>query len=238
MKKFILAAAISVLITAGCASPSYKQVFKEKPAGNFRVFGVSNDILYAAAAKVLCERNFIIENEDKDKGFLLGKRSFQRGRKTLVLLMQDKIVADGPNRSSLYVNAIETTETYYVADHTRFFLFLIPLPGGGGKDVSTVKEAEKSIQDKHFYEDFFAEIDKKIKEDQAYQATCVKEDAAREAVAVKEAAAREAVAVKEAAAREAIAVKEDAAKEAVAKETAAAPVQTGNNITVSNATGS
>jgi hypothetical protein len=217
MKKFILAAAISVLITAGCASPSYRQVFKEKPAGNFMVFGVSNDMLYAAAAKVLCERNFIIENEDKDKGFILGKRSFQRGRKTLVLLMQGKIVSDGPGRSSLYVNAIETTETYYVADHTRFFLFLIPLPGGGGKDVSTVKEAEKSIQDKRFYDDFFKEVDKKVKEEQAYQAVCVKETAAKEA-AGKEAAAKEA-----------------AVKEAEAKEAA---VQPEKSIAVSNATGS
>jgi hypothetical protein len=217
MKKFILAAAISVLITAGCASPSYRQVFKEKPAVNSKVFCASSDMLYVAAQKVFCERNFVIENEDKAKGFMLGKRSFQRGHKTLVLLMQGKIVSDGPDRSSLYVNAIETTETYYVSDHTRFFLFVIPLPGGGGKDVSTVKEAEKSIQDKRFYDDFFKEVDKKVKEEQAYQAVCVKETAAKEA-AGKEAAAKEA-----------------AVKEAEAKEAA---VQPEKSIAVSNATGS
>jgi hypothetical protein len=224
MKKTILTILICVLMAAGCASPSYRQVFKEKPSANSRVFNVSRDLLYAAAAKVLCERNFIIENEDKDKGFMLGKRSFQRGRKTFVLLMQGKIVSDGPDRSTMYVNAIETTETYYVADHTRFFLFLIPLPGGGGKDVSTVKEAEKTVQDKRFYKDFFAEVDKKIKDEQAYLAVCAREAAAKEAAA-KDAAAKETA---------------EASATAKAAESAPqpeAPVQTDSNITVSNATG-
>jgi hypothetical protein len=117
-----------------------------------------------------------------------------------VLLIQSKIVSDGPDRSNLYVNALETTETYYVEDHTRFFLFLIPLPGGGGKDVSTVKEAEKTIKDKRFYEDFFKEIEAKIKEDEAARAAFARDAAAKEAAA-KEAAAKEAAA-KEAAAKQ------------------------------------
>jgi hypothetical protein len=169
MRRLLYAIGGAVILLSGCATPTYRQVFTEKPAGNFREFCVSKDILYASVSKVLCEKNFLIENEDKDKGFILGKRSFQQGRKTLVLLIQGKIVEDIPGRSTLYVNAIETTETYYVSDHTRFFMFIIPLPGGGGKNVSTVKQAEKTIQDKRFYQDFFAEIDSKVKDMQAYR---------------------------------------------------------------------
>jgi hypothetical protein len=137
-------------------------VFIEKPAGNFKEFTVSRDLLYASVTRVLCSRNFLIENEDKEKGFLLGKRSFQRGHKTIVLLVQAKLVADSPDRSSIFVNALETTESYYVSDRTRFFLFLVPLPGGGGKQASSVKEAEKSVQDPRFYKDFFGEVEKEL----------------------------------------------------------------------------
>jgi hypothetical protein len=182
MRPLFLMTVILMIMTTGCASPTYRQVFKEKPAGNFREFSTSSDLLFAAAAKVQCERNFIIEKEDRDKGFILGKRSFQRGRKTIILLMQSQIVSDAPDRSTLYVNALETTETYYIADHTRFFLFLVPLPGGGGKDVSTVKEAEKTITDKRFYKDFFEEIDKKVKDEQGHLARADQDAAIKAAV--------------------------------------------------------
>ncbi|MCU0651269.1 MAG: hypothetical protein MUC52_03445 [Candidatus Omnitrophica bacterium] len=50
MKKFYLPAAICTFVIAGCASPSYRQVFKEKPDANFRVFQVSSGAVYSAAA--------------------------------------------------------------------------------------------------------------------------------------------------------------------------------------------
>ena len=50
-----------------------------------------------------------------------------------------------------------------MADRTRFFLWLIPLPGGGGKEASKIKEEEKTIEDKEFYQRFFEEIEEGIK---------------------------------------------------------------------------
>ena len=49
-----------------------------------------------------------------------------------------------------------------MADRTRFFLWLIPLPGGGGKEASKIKEEEKIIEDQEFYQRFFEEIEEEI----------------------------------------------------------------------------
>ena len=148
---------------SGCAAPAYRQVFKDKESSNSKVFSVPKENLYQATIKTLCVNNFIIENEDLEKGFILGKRSFQRGRKTIVILVQSKIVAEAVNESTVYLNAMETTEVSYVADRTRFFLFIIPLPGGGGKEASSIKQGEKTIRDKEFYNNFFKEIDTEIR---------------------------------------------------------------------------
>lgn len=156
----LLVAALSIALS-GCAAPAYRQVFQEKPAGNYREFAAPLGDLYSAVTKVMCSRSFIIESEDKEKGFVLGKRSFQRGRQTIVLLIQGKFVGDKNGRSTVFVNAIETTESVYVSDRTRFLLFVLPLPGGG-KETTTVKTAERTVQDHKFYSDFFSEVEKEL----------------------------------------------------------------------------
>jgi hypothetical protein len=157
--KILFIIALSVL--SGCA-PSYRQVLKECPSYNSHDFTAAKGTLYNAAISALCKRNFMIESEDLEKGFILAKRSFQSGRTTTALLVQGKIVSVNESKSTLYLNALETKEVSYVADRTRFFMFLIPLPGGGGKEASTVKEGEKSIQDKVFYQGMFKAIEKEI----------------------------------------------------------------------------
>jgi hypothetical protein len=42
-------------------------------------------------------------------------------------------------------------------------LFIIPLPGGGGKEASSIKQKEKTVQDRAFYKNFFKEIEKEIR---------------------------------------------------------------------------
>jgi hypothetical protein len=155
MKINTLIPIILILFLAGCATPAYKEVFLDKTANNAKEFSVPSEELYQATVRALCTKNFIIENEDKEKGFILGKRAFPRGKRNIVLLIQGKIVALEQNSSTLYLNAIETTEISYVSDHTRFFMFIVPLPGGGGKQATTIKEKEKTIQDKKFYNEFF-----------------------------------------------------------------------------------
>jgi hypothetical protein len=151
---------ILMLVFIGC-SPVYRQVLKEAPSYNSCEFSASKDALFQATISTLCKRNFIIENEDKEKGFILGKRSFQSGRRTTVLVIQGKLIP-AESKTTLYLNAMETKEVSYVADRTRFFLFIVPLPGGGGKEGSSVKEGEKTIQDKMFYQGLFKAIKKEI----------------------------------------------------------------------------
>jgi hypothetical protein len=151
------------LITlSGCATPVYREVFQEKASYNSKEFNVPAKVLYQATTRAICSKNFIIEKEEADKGFILAKRSFQRGKRSIVLVLQAKMDFSSNDNTMLYLTALQTTEVNYVSDHTRFFLFLVPLPGGGGKSASQVTEGEKVIEDKKFYQDFFNEIEREV----------------------------------------------------------------------------
>ncbi len=152
------------LFLSGCASTSvYKEVMKEKKSYNTREFSVPAGVLYQGTVKVFCGKNFLIENEDEAKGFILAKRPFQKGKRSIVLVLQGKITSEDANRSMLYLNAFQVTEKLYVADRTRFFLWVVPLPGGGGKEAAKIKESEKMIEDKKFYRNLFADIEASVK---------------------------------------------------------------------------
>lgn len=164
MKKIAIFLSVTVLLINGCAgSPIYKEVFKQDINYNSKEFPASINILYDATIRAICSKNFIIEKEDKENGFILAKRSLQRGKRTTILALQAKIIANQENKSMLYLNALQTTERFFVADRTRFFMFIIPLPGGGGKEATAIKEGEKIIEDKEFYQNFFLAVEKEIK---------------------------------------------------------------------------
>ncbi len=150
------------LTISGCAAPAYREVFQDRASNNSKEFNVPVNVLYQATTRAVCSRNFIIEKEDAEKGVLLAKRSFQKGKKTIVLVLQARMDSSVNDKTMLYLTALETTERFYVSDRTRFFLFLIPLPGGGGKNASQVKEGEKIIDDKKFYQDFFKAIQREV----------------------------------------------------------------------------
>ncbi len=162
-KQVVCALALFALIVYGCATPAYKDVFKDKPAYNSKSFAVNRDLLYQATLRAICARNFIIEKDDQEKGFILARRSFQRGKRTIILVLQASVNFDAAEKAVLYLNALETTERHYVSDRTRFFLWLIPLPGGGGKEGASVKEGERVIEDETFYENFLVEIEAEAK---------------------------------------------------------------------------
>src|ERR1700693_1553068 len=145
MKHQSLAIAVAAIIgLTGCSTPSaYKEVMKYNDPGNLRDYSVGKEALYPAVLKTFLAKKFVIENENQTDGTLVGKRSLQAGKTTGVLLTQARILGSGSDLSALYLNAVETTEREFVADRTRFLLFVIPLPGGGGKEATTVKEGER-----------------------------------------------------------------------------------------------
>jgi len=162
VRSSIIVSLICLFTFTGCATPVYREVFNEKESYNSKEFSVPANILYQATSRAICSKNFIIEKEDAEKGFILAKRSFQRGKRSIVLVVQAKMDTSCTDKTMLYLSALQTTEMFYVSDHTRFFLFLVPLPGGGGKNASQIKEGEKVIDDKEFYKSFFTEIQREV----------------------------------------------------------------------------
>ncbi len=162
MKLVMILLFTSLITISGCATPVYREVFQERASYNSKEFNVPANILNQAITRAICSKNFIIEKEDYEKGSILAKRSFQRGKRSIVLVLQAKIDSSINDKTMLYLTALQTTEINYVSDHTRFFLFLVPLPGGGGKSASQIKEGEKVIEDKKFYQDFFDAIQQEV----------------------------------------------------------------------------
>ena len=158
----IIVSIIPLLLTSCSTARTYKEVCEEKPIHNSKEFPVSVDTLYQGTVSAICSKNFIIEKEDGDEGLILGKRSFQKGKKTITVTLQAKISSDEEDESILYLNALQTTHISYIADRTRFFLWIIPLPGGGGREASEFKQEERTIEDAQFYQDFFSIIENKI----------------------------------------------------------------------------
>ena len=151
-------------ILLGCASTkyTYKQIENDNDPFTSHTFQCSLPVLHKAVAQVLLMKKFAIDHEDAANGTLTGSRYFTHGYQTIVVVVQSKILSKADNIQQLFLSGIQTTERNYVADRTRFLLFIIPLPGGGGKEVTQSKESEFVITDKKFYGDLFNEIQKVI----------------------------------------------------------------------------
>lgn len=157
---------ILVLFCASCSSTKfYKEVMKDTEEINSRSYNVSQNVLFPAVIETFMIKKFTIENEEPEQGSITGSRYFNHGKKNAIVALQAKFIKKGDQKTALFLNAVETTEKNFVQDKTRFFMFLVPLPGGGGKQASTMKESEKIIEDKEFYDALFALIDKKIESD-------------------------------------------------------------------------
>jgi hypothetical protein len=141
---------------------------------NSKSYNFSQDVLFPAVIETFMIKKFIIEHEEPGQGLITGARYFNHGKHNSILALQAKFIKKGDQKTTLFLNAVETTEKNFVQDKTRFFMFLVPLPGGGGKQVSTMKESEKIVEDKEFYDTLFALIDTKLGQEVAPQ-TVVKD---------------------------------------------------------------
>ncbi|MEI7999134.1 MAG: hypothetical protein WCH62_06490 [Candidatus Omnitrophota bacterium] len=159
---FILA--LTVLTLAGCAgAPVYKQIQKDNATYNSRTFTATSEELQKALSQMLLSKKFQIDKEDDVAGIVLASRYFTHSRNNTVVVLQGKMFAQGEGRQKLFLNAIETTQRNYVVDRTRFLLWVVPLPGGGGKEVTKTKESEASIEDASFYTDLFDAVGRNLK---------------------------------------------------------------------------
>jgi hypothetical protein len=156
---------ISLSLVLAACSPTrniYKEITKDKDPYSSRTFQCTAADLQVAVEKVVLTKKLSIEAEDKTAGTLTAFRKFSQGYQTVVVILQAKIIPNGDAEQQLFLNGIQTTERNYVQDKTRFFLWLVPLPGGGGKQVTTSKEADVFIEDKEWYKDLFDEIQKAL----------------------------------------------------------------------------
>jgi len=162
MRKLILLS-LGFLVAAGCASvPVYKQIQKDNSTYNSRIFTATSEQLHKAVNQMLLSRKFQIDNEDETTGSMMASRYFSQSRSNTVVVIQSRMFSQGNGHQKLFFNGIQTTQRNYITDHTRFLLWLIPLPGGGGKEVTKTKEEEASIADPTFYNDLFDAVEKNL----------------------------------------------------------------------------
>ena len=168
MKRLFFTGLVSfVFLCFGCASsqPSvYREVMKDDAQYHMRQFDAAQEPVYNAVVQAALAKKFTLDKEDKSEGMIVGSRTFTRGKRTIVLALQIKLMPQGDDQTKVFLTAVETTEKNYVTDKTRFFLLIVPLPGGGGKVGSSVKESEMVVRDRAFYNDFFKEINKALEE--------------------------------------------------------------------------
>ena len=117
---------------------------------------------WAAVNRAALALNFSVDRQEKERGYLEGSRYFKNGKRTTGIVLKVSLQPDGDERTLAYVNAVQATEKVFSRSHTRFFLWLIPLPGGGGAEASRIKEGEWTVQDKRFYDSFFDAVEQEL----------------------------------------------------------------------------
>lgn len=162
MRKFVCLLCL-IFFLSGCAtfSPS-EEIFKGKTNINSGTYDAPINACFDVLKQVVLKKNFSLAYEDKEVKRLQATRYFQKGKRSIVIVLNANLQSLGENKTAVYLNAIQTTEKLYARGHTRFFLGLIPLPGGGGETAERLKEGEITVEEKKFYEGFFKEIGQEI----------------------------------------------------------------------------
>lgn len=154
---------IGVFLT-GC-SPSryiYKEISQDKSSYNTQTYEVAAADLNKAVTQMLLAKKFEITEKNEDAGTITATRVFSKSYQTTMVKVQASVVTNSEKNQSLYLNGVQSTERHYVQDHTRTLLWVVPIPGGGGKSVSTSKEADVTIDDAEFYKDLFDGVRKNL----------------------------------------------------------------------------
>ena len=158
-----LSVVLAACLLAGCGGPSaYQRVFKNSENRNAKTYPTVFDTCWLAVTRAALGLNFGLDQQDKDKGFLQASRHFREGKRTTSLTLKASLQPEGNQQTTVYLNATQTSEKVFARSHRRFFLWLIPLPGGGGVTASRIAEGEDTLEDEKFYQAFFDAIGKEL----------------------------------------------------------------------------
>jgi len=147
---------MAVLIT-GCATSGYKNVFNDENSPNVKTFHVLPDDCYIASKRAVLSQNFRIEREDLQARSFTAARYFEDGKDTIVVTINANVIAAGKDKSTVYASATQHVEKVRVKTE-RTLLGLVP----AGSEATKVKQEERTIEDKDFYNKLFAALEKEL----------------------------------------------------------------------------
>ncbi len=150
----------------GCGGPSaHRRVFQGgADVRNSRVYATGTETCWTALMRAALSLNFGVDQQDPERRSLQASRYFKEGGRTTRITLKASLQPVGEGRTTLYVTAVQATERLYARSHRRFFLWVIPLPGGGGTEASRVREGEWTVDDRQFYDAFFQTVQRELGE--------------------------------------------------------------------------
>ncbi len=156
-KKIILLLLL-IMPLVGCAGNAYKKVFADGSNDlNVRNFNVPPDISYIAAKRAVLNQNFRIEKEDVQARSFTAARYFEDGRDSIVVTINVNVMPSGKDKSTVYASATQHVDKVRVKVD-RTLLGLLPI----GSEATRVQQEKRTIEDRDFYEKFFAAIEKEF----------------------------------------------------------------------------
>ena len=148
---------LMAILTTGCATSAYKNVFKDGKSYNIKNFDALPDHCYLAAKRAVLSKNFRIEKEDLQARSFTAARYFEDGKDCIVVTVNANVIAAGKDKSTIYASATQHVEKVRVKTD-RTLLGLLPV----GSEATKVKQEERTIEDEDFYNKLFAAIEKEL----------------------------------------------------------------------------
>ena len=157
LKTALLITFLMAALTTGCATGGYKDIFNDANSPNVKTFNVLPDDCYIASKRAILGQNFRIEREDLQARSFTAARYFQDGKNTVVVTINANVIAAGKDKSTVYASATQHVEKVRVKTE-RTLLGLVP----AGSEATKVKQEERTIEDKDFYNRLFAALEKEL----------------------------------------------------------------------------
>ena len=167
-----------VLVVGGCASaPSYEGSFSEnkRVQGSTETIPASVETTWGAALEVFAQQGFLVQQSNKESGTILANRHVRdendEGTSYMLSTTLTLVPVSGQTTRAILA-ANQSTELYKKQYRWWKLLWMIPLFPIGSEHTTTVTNRD-TIRSPQFYHDFFAAIQKSVKEKNELQPTPV-----------------------------------------------------------------